>query len=171
MEENINKLGEIELIAEKIESSMNFQVVQGYGKKKEKEKETERKDEYVGDEAQAKRGILILKYPIEYGIVTNTFYNELRVALDEHGILLLEATLNPKANCKKMTQSMFETFNAPAFYVAIQTVLSLDTGDGVPVDCGRCNDKCLDIYANCVSNIDWDDYNGRHRFFIIDDGG
>jgi actin beta/gamma 1 len=112
----------------------------------------DKKEAYVGDEAQAKRGLLKLKYPIENGIVNNwedmeriwhhAFFNELRVAPEEHPTLLTEAPQNPKANREKMTQILFETFNVPSFYVGIPAVLSLyatgkttgivvDSGDGV----------------------------------------
>lgn len=109
-------------------------------------------DTYVGDEAQAKRGMLQLNYPVEHGIVNNwddmekiwshTFYNELRVDSSEQYVLLTEAPMNPKLNRERMCSIMFETFDVPGFYVAIQAILSLyssgrttgivlDSGDGV----------------------------------------
>ena len=57
-------------------------------------------------------------------------------------MLLTEAPMNPKANRERMTSIMFEIFDVPAVYVAIQAVLALysagrttgivmDSGDGV----------------------------------------
>ncbi|MFX0149095.1 MAG: actin, cytoplasmic 2 [Candidatus Hodarchaeota archaeon] len=107
---------------------------------------------YIGEEAMELRGLLSLKFPIEHGIVEDwpameklwhyTFYTDLRIDPSEHPILLTEAPLNPRYNREKIAEIMFETFNVPALYVAMQAVLSLyasgrttgtviDIGDGV----------------------------------------
>uniref|UniRef100_A0A7S3PHA8 Actin n=1 Tax=Aplanochytrium stocchinoi TaxID=215587 RepID=A0A7S3PHA8_9STRA len=115
---------------------------------------------YVGDHARTfSRGSgarnnpsCTINHPIQRGVVTDwdlmekifchTFYRELRVAPEEHSILLTEPPLNPRAARERLTRIMFEVFNAPAMYVCIQAVLSLyasgrttgvvlDIGDGV----------------------------------------
>ena len=93
------------------------------------------KDSFVGDEALARKGILSIQYPIEHGIVTNwddmekiwhhTFYNELRVAPEEHPVLITEAPLNPRKNREKAAEIFFETFNVPALFISMQAILSL----------------------------------------------
>ena len=94
----------------------------------------DKKEFFVGADAEAKRGVLKLNYPIEHGVVNNwddmekiwghVFTNELRVAPEEHNVMLTEAPMNPKENREKMAQIMFETFNVPGLYIAIQAVLS-----------------------------------------------
>ena len=112
----------------------------------------DKKEFFVVADAEAKRGVLKLNYPIEHGVINNwddmekiwghVFTNELRVDPVEHNVMLTEAPMNPKENREKMAQIMFETFNVPGLYIAIQAVLSLysagkftgivtDSGDGV----------------------------------------
>lgn len=120
-------------------------------------------DFYIGDDAQSRRGILSIEYPIEHGIVTNwddmeriwkhIFFNELSAHPSEHPVLLTEPPLNPTFNREMMAKIMFEKFETPGLYVSNQGLLScyasgrgsalmVDIGDGVthivPVYEGQC---------------------------------
>lgn len=109
-------------------------------------------DAYVGDTAQNNRGLLRLSHPIDHGIVNDwndmerlwhhTYTQDFKTTPEEHPLLITEAPLNPRQNRDRMCQTLFETFNVPCLYVAVQAVLSVyalgrttgvvvDSGDGV----------------------------------------
>lgn len=93
------------------------------------------KDAYVGDEAQSKRGILTLQYPMEHGVIVrwddmekvwhHAFFGELRMAPEEHPVLLTEAPIASKQSRETTAKIMFETFNVPGLYIAPDGVLAL----------------------------------------------
>lgn len=109
-------------------------------------------DSLIGPKAQEHRGLLKIRYPIEHGVVQHWddmeriwhyIYSDcLKVAPEDHPILLTEAPLNPRKNRDQAAQIFFETFNTPAMFTSIQAILSLyasgrttgivlDSGDGV----------------------------------------
>jgi actin-related protein len=106
--------------------------------------------DYIGGEAEAIRAQLALNYPIQRGRVINwddmeklwhyTFYNELRVAPEEHPVLLAGPRgIRTRHELEKVTQIMFETFNTPGMYVSDPEALAMyATGriTGVCIDCG-----------------------------------
>lgn len=89
----------------------------------------------VGKETQSKRGIMMLRYPVQRGLTVNwddfkrmllhAFYKELRCAPEEHSVLITEFPLSPKADREKLTQLLFDTFGVPSICIARNAVLSL----------------------------------------------
>ncbi|ERF76324.1 Actin [Endocarpon pusillum Z07020] len=130
------------------------------------------KDSYVGHEAQVKRGILTLRNPVQHTVVTNwddmeklwhhTFYNELRVAPEEHPVLMTDAPLTPASNRERMTQIVFEAFNSPAYYVSVAAVLALYASGlttGLVIDAGEKTTHVVPVYEgfmlpHAVSRVD-----------------
>lgn len=117
------------------------------------------KDYYVGDEAVAKRGVLINKYPIEQGRIVDwdgmekiwhhCYFNELRLFPDEQPLVLTEAPFTSKAEREKMIDMMFDTFNVPSFYVGISAIFSLYTTGrttGIVFDSGDSVSDVVPIY-------------------------
>jgi actin-related protein len=155
--------------------SVLFSTIVGHPRRQSIMLGTMNKANYIGDEAQMNRGVLSLRYPMEHGIITNwddmekiwhhTFYSELRVAPEEHPILLTDPCLNPKANREKMTQVMLETFNFPAFHVSNEVYLAfyaLGRTAGIICQTGDGTTTVLPIYEG---------YAIRHAMCRADIGG
>ena len=60
-----------------------------------------------------------------FQIWEHAFSDQLRVNPEDHPVLITEAPLNPHKNRERMMQLLFETFQVPAMYVAVQAVLAL----------------------------------------------
>mgnify|MGYP001081615977 CR=1 FL=1 len=118
---------------------------------------------YVGDEAEAYRGIQTLSRPVQHGQITNwdnmerllhhSFYNELRIAPEEHPILFSVPVMNSLMNQEKYAQVLFETFAAPACAGVLAPVLSLyasGRGTGIVVEIGGGVTQIVPIYESKI---------------------
>lgn len=91
-------------------------------------------DFYIGDEAFDATGYAV-KYPVRHGLVEDwdlmerfleqCIFKYLRAEPEDHYFLLTEPPLNTPENREYTAEIMFETFNVPGLYIAVQAVLAL----------------------------------------------
>ena len=131
----------------------------------------EKKESIIGAEAEKKFGILDISYPIQGGVVVNwdemeriwanTFYGELKIAPEEHNLLLTESPFITRKDREKTIEMMFETFNCASTYLVAQSVLaaySVGKSTGISIDCGHTSLNFAPIYEgflqkHCVQHI------------------
>ncbi|KER25476.1 hypothetical protein T265_14210 [Opisthorchis viverrini] len=92
---------------------------------------------HIGDDALALdgKGDFSVKWPIRHGIIEDwdlmqrfmeqVIYKLLRAEPEDHYFLLTEPPLNTPENREYTAEIMFETFNVPGLYIAVQAVLAL----------------------------------------------
>lgn len=129
------------------------------------------RDSYVGAEAQERQGVLNITQPMEERQVSNwedivklwhhAFYNELKIAPDEHPVLLSEAPLTPARSKERVMELMFEEFTVPSYYSGIGAALGLFASGatiGIVVDSGEGATHTVPIYegyacAHAISQL------------------
>lgn len=92
-------------------------------------------DFYIGNEAFDHTSTHTLNYPIREGLVDDwdnmerlwqrCIFKYLRSEPEDHYFLLTEPPLNTPENREATAEIMFETFNVPGLYIAVQAVLAL----------------------------------------------
>lgn len=98
-------------------------------------------DFFIGEEALSRSqasNTYNLSYPIRHGQVENwdtmerfwqqCIFNYLRCDPEDHYFLLTESPLTAPENREYIGEIMFETFNVPGLYIAVQAVLALAAG-------------------------------------------
>ncbi|PIK57806.1 putative actin-related protein 3 [Apostichopus japonicus] len=91
-------------------------------------------DFFIGDEAIDKPNYAC-KYPVRHGIIEDwdlmerfleqVIFKYLRAEPEDHYFLLTEPPLNTPENREYLAEIMFESFNVPGLYIAVQAVLAL----------------------------------------------
>jgi actin-related protein 3 len=92
-------------------------------------------DFFIGDDALSMATTHAVNYPIRHGLIENwdsmerlwqrCMFDYLRCEPEEHAVVLTEPPLNPPENREYAAEVMFETYNVPALYIAVQAVLAL----------------------------------------------
>ena len=113
----------------------------------------------IGQEALEKMGMSDVKAPIEKGIIKewddmeliwhHMLYNELRIAPEDHNMILTDIPSNSPENREKMVQRMFEKLNVPGLYISMTSVLAIyDAGrtSGMAVDSGEMITNFVPVY-------------------------
>uniref|UniRef100_A0A183INK8 Actin-related protein 3 n=1 Tax=Soboliphyme baturini TaxID=241478 RepID=A0A183INK8_9BILA len=135
-------------------------------------------DFYIGDEALSAANYC-LKYPIRHGIVEDwdlmerywehCIFKYLRAEPEDHYFLLTEPPLNTPENREYTAEIMFESFNVPGLYIAVQAVLALAASwpgmertdrslTGLVVDSGDGLTHCIPVaegyvIGSCIKHI------------------
>ncbi|XP_026575685.1 actin-related protein 3B isoform X3 [Pseudonaja textilis] len=135
-------------------------------------------DFFIGDEALVKP-TYATKWPIRHGMVEDwdlmerfmehVIFKYLRAEPEDHYFLMTEPPLNTPENREYLAEIMFESFNIPGLYIAVQAVLALAaswtsrqvgnrTLTGTVVDSGDGVTHVIPVFANpdfmdSISNV------------------
>uniref|UniRef100_A0A915B150 Actin-related protein 3 n=2 Tax=Parascaris univalens TaxID=6257 RepID=A0A915B150_PARUN len=137
-------------------------------------------DFFIGDEALSPAAAnYSVKYPIRHGIVEDwdlmerfweqCIFKYLRAEPEDHFFLLTEPPLNTPENREFTAEIMFESFNVPGLYIAVQAVLALAASwqsrdisqrslTGLVVDSGDGVTHCIPVaegyvIGSCIKHI------------------
>lgn len=94
-----------------------------------------RKETFVGQELINPAVRLKLINPLRHGIIVDwdtvqdiweyLFHQEMKIAPEEHAVLVSDPPLSPHTNREKYAEMLFETFSTPAMHIAYQSRLSM----------------------------------------------
>lgn len=92
-------------------------------------------DFHIGEMAQYHSKTHQINYPINHGLIENwdnmeklwqrCIFKYLRAEPEDHYFMLTEPPLNTPENREYTAEVMFETFNVPGLYIAVQAILAL----------------------------------------------